>query len=349
MKFYQAFFLYFIPLIILLFWLAKVELKKLLIRKESFISEIVLNKIIHKNLNQTTLKNNFSIILLLLVITSILIALARPLGKEISTEIEEKGRDIVIALDISDSMLAKDVTLSGSYSQDFSKADLVNISRFEAGKKIIKGLLKELETDRVSLVVFSDGAFTLLPLSNDYDLFNSILDNIDFNYTSGGGTDLGEAIKISMKRFSKMEKEDSKTILLLSDGEEQNQNSIKEAETAKKAGAKIITIGLGTTEGSKIPLGKDFYGKESYKTYMGEEVISKLNDKNLKEIAKKTGSYYFEVNNDNISEKLHNLIQEAKEKSYKTTKNTQYQEFFQIFILIALLLFFIEKLVVLYL
>ncbi len=164
MKFYEPFFLYFIPLGFLLFWLAKVELKELWIRKKSFMSEIVLNKILHKNLNQNTLKTNLSIILLILVITSLFIALARPLGKEINTEIEEKGRDIVIALDISDSMLAKDVTLSGSYSQDFSKADLVNISRFEAGKKIIKGLLKELETDRVSLVVFSDGAFTLLPL-----------------------------------------------------------------------------------------------------------------------------------------------------------------------------------------
>ncbi|MBC7475950.1 MAG: VWA domain-containing protein, partial [Candidatus Sericytochromatia bacterium] len=339
MKFYNPYYFYLLPLLVVLYFIGITGIKDYIKRKHLFINTIASKKL---DIKDNTKKKYTSIILWLIIIFFLIIALARPQGKVTSSNIEESSNDIVIAFDISDSMKTTDANISGSYSDNAEIGDLNNLSRFEASKKIIKGFVKTLSNERISLVIFSDIAIPLFPLSNDYQDFNSYLNNLDFSYSSGGGTDIGNAIEISEKRFYEKNKSSAKIIILISDGEEQNKNAVEIAKKAKENNVIIYTIGVGSKKGSKIFLGRDPYGEPFYKTYLGQDVISQLNDKLLIDIAKITGGKYFEIKNEDISEQLFDSIEKIKSNNVRTKSNIQYEEFFQIFILLAIILIMFE-------
>ncbi len=340
MSFTNYYFLFLFPFIIILFFIGIKGIFDYEERKNKFASIHLFDKL---RLKDKSLQQKVSLIIWLVIFSLTIISLARPLGQQVNKEIEETGRDIVIAFDISDSMRANDLNLSASYAESVQVADITGITRFDGAKKIIKKIVENLNSDRVALVAFSDYAFSLAPLTNDYEIFSSFLDNLDFSFSNNGSTNIGEAIEVSAKRFNKNNKDEAKIILLISDGEDQNRDLIEKAKQAKEKGIIIYTIGIGSNEGSKIPLGKDIYGNEVFKTYLGDNVITKLNDKALKEISALTGGKYFQVD-DNLTNYVINEINRIKSSNYKSTKKPQYQELFQFFILLIFILLIIESL-----
>jgi Ca-activated chloride channel family protein len=325
--------------VILLLFTGIKSIKSFIKRRNQFINSETYIKL---KLPENTREKYISLIIILSVIALLIISLARPLGKEINKEFEGSGRDIVIALDISDSMKANDVKLSGSYAEYIQAGDLSGLSRLDAAKKIVKGFIKLLETDRISLVSFSDDAFPLSPLTDDYDVFYSFLNSIDFSYSGNGSTNIGEAIKVAARRFKADDKSESKIIIIISDGEDHNQDTIDQAKEAKKNNIKIFTVGVGDEKGSRIPLGKDFYGNEIFKKYLDQDVITRLDNKSLKEISALTGGTYFQVKEEDISRDLYKQVNKVAVNKFKPVRNIEFQEFFQVFIFLAIILLTIE-------
>jgi Ca-activated chloride channel family protein len=331
------FLLFFIPI---LFFIGLLGFKKFIERKRKIINI--------SNFKKMSLEDNdnekfLSKILWLIVISLIIISIARPISGEVFDDIEDNAKDIVFALDISDSMKARDVNLSGSYSEFSITDNMKNLSRLEAAKKVIKGIVKGLNGDRVSLIAFSDTSFPLSPLSNDYDSFYSYLNDLDYSYLNEGGTSINNALEVSEKRF--INKESTKIIIIISDGEEQNDKALTKSIELKKKDIKVISIGIGSREGSKILLGKDSNDEELYKTYLGQDVITKLNSELLKNISKKTNGKFFELGNENISQTIINNINKYKSNVNKIDKIRTYRDIYQVFVIIALLILIFELLI----
>lgn len=337
MSFVNPIYLFLLLLLPLLFIFAIIGLNNFNKRKSLIINNSNFKKL---GLNYHNNQKYISIFIWLISILFIIIAISRPIGGEDFTNVEDNSNDIVIALDLSDSMKARDVTLSDSYSEFSIRENLKNISRFEASKRVIKGFIKNLKGEKISLIAFSDSAFPLTSLSNDYDSFLSFLDNLDYTYFTESGTDIYSALDIAEKRF--INKDNSKTIILLSDGEEQNDKAIEKAKELSQKSIKIISIGVGSKDGSKILLGKDLYGDDLYKTYLGNEVISKLNSELLKAISKETNGKYFELGNENISQNISKFINSTASKTNNTQIIKTYKEYYQIFVLLTILLILSE-------
>lgn len=263
--------------------------------------------------------------ILLFSLVFIIIALARPLGGLKNDKYIDNTKEIVIALDISSSMKAEDVYLKNSNSSP--------ISRFNAGKSLINELLEKLEDD-ISLSVFSENLIPLTPLTQDYDLIRSFLNNIDIKDVSGG-TNLYLTISESIKRFSKEDK--SKIIIIISDGENNSDYKVNIPNNIK-----IISIGVGSVEGSKIPEEINIFGNREYKTNLGEYVITKLDENNLKELSNK-GKYL--LLDRNISKEIIKYISSIKSINIEKELSSR-NEIFHFFVLISFsLLTFKKKLI----
>jgi len=271
-----------------------------------------------------------NLFLRLLTIFFTIIALARPLNDGEGEKKSFSQRDLVFLLDISESMKAEDVGV----------ANETKVARLIAGKKLIREITENFKNERVSLVAFAGEALPILPLTSDYDIFNSFLENIDYSYGVKGGTNINEAIKTGIKRFEAEEKKEGKVIFIFSDGENQEKNDEETIKQLKQEKITVFSIGTGTKEGAKIPLGKDFNGKKRYKTYLGKEIITKLEEKELKKVAEKTGGKYFYLNEKDLGKKIRKFLKQVKGK--KIAEKSYYHELFPVFILFALILFLSE-------
>lgn len=330
MIFYNYYFLYLLLLLPILVFFIETSIKTFNLKKQVLIKSEALKKLgIENNLNTSRTKKY----IYLVGIVFLILALARPQGSEVEKEIEERNAQFVIALDISDSMKANDVK---------NEENNTKISRFEASKTFIRNLINQLHGEKVSIVIFSEKAFTSLPLTNDYELITSYIDNLSYEYLPSGGTNIADAIKVAEKRFKNENKEQKNLLFILSDGEELTNESEKIFTSLNEKKIIIDTIGFGSKEGSKIIIGKDLSGGDIYKKYGNELVITKLNDELLKFLAKKTSGIYSEFNNKIPSEIL-NQIKKLDLSYNKKLKSIEYQEFFQIYIIIAFILFLFEK------
>lgn len=339
MTFNNPYYLLLIFLIGFIYLVGLKGLKEFSQRREKFIAANAYKKLkLRDNLSQKYL----SILIWISILILLIIALARPQFGEKVMKTEQISRDIVIAVDISDSMKATDVSLSDSYSDYGQPGSLKNISRLEAAKKVINGIVRNLNGERISLVAFSENAFPLSPLSSDYSMFSSFLNNLDYTYSSGGGTNIAEAITVGSERFYDKNNLESRVLIIVSDGEEQNNEAVESAKKAFKNKVTIETIGIGSKTGSKIYTGRNLYGEPIYKTYLGEDVISKLNDNVLKDIAKITKGKYFEVKDEDISNDVITEINKIKAVRVKVNNGIQKNELFQIFVLIAIFLIMLE-------
>lgn len=279
----------------------------------------------------SALVNNFSprkrkikIILLLIAIASIVCALAQPQWGYHWEEIKRTGIDIVVIMDTSRSMLADDV----------------KPNRFVSAKYQIEDLLKILQGDRLGLVAFAGSSFLQCPLTLDYGAFRLFLDNMDTEIIPQAGTDVGGAITKAINTFGKESKK-HRAIILISDGEDHRGWAEKAAEKAKEKGIPIFVVGMGTKEGSPIPI----VDEEGNKTYLKDEkgniVLSKLEDVVLKKIALKTGGIY--VSGDVSIDKIYSeKISKIEKKELESTKRRIYENRFQIPLMIAFALLLIE-------
>jgi Ca-activated chloride channel family protein len=268
-------------------------------------------------------------VLLAAAFTLFLVALARPWGKPIKSEMEFHGIDIMITLDASSSMGAIDL------SPD----------RMTVVKKGLSKFVDSLAGDRVGLILFAGVNFVQCPLTIDYDAMNLIMDNVSPGMLFKDGTSLGDAIKASVTRLD-LKAEKSRIMILVSDGENTGGMSpIKAANIAKEKGVRIYTIGVGTKEGGKIPEGNDVWGRSYFKIYEGREVITKLDDTELKKIAKITGGKYYRVTDRNAFSAINRDIKKLEDNKIKKKDRITFEEKYTVYLLWGLILFILSNFV----
>ena len=217
-------------------------------------------------------------ILLVLGLACLFIALARPQYGNRWVEVKRKGIDILIGVDVSRSMLARDISPN----------------RLERAKLAIKDFVARLEGDRVGLLPFAGTSFLMCPLTTDYDAFNASLDALDVNTIPRGGTDIGTALREANKALTN--EANHKIFILVTDGEDLKDEGLKAAAEAKAEKMTVYTIGVGTPEGELIPLPGDQSGK-FYQDRDGNFITSRLDEKTLTKIAETTGGLYVPLGN----------------------------------------------------
>ena len=256
----------------------------------------------------------------------LVIAIANP---QIGTKLEEikrEGVDIIIALDVSNSMMA----------EDFKP------NRLERAKRAIEKLVENLKSDRIGIVVFAGDAFIQLPITSDYSAAKLYASNIDTKTVPTQGTALAAAID---KSVSSLEHDDSnnKAIIIISDGENHEDDPLGAAEKAAGKGIIIHTIGMGSPKGAPIPIynGKNKVGYKSDKA--GNTVVSKLDEETLKEIASTGNGVYVRASNSSTGlRSIFDEINRMEKKEYEAKQYTDYEDRFQPFISLALLVLLIE-------
>ena len=265
-------------------------------------------------------------VLLIATAAFMLIALLRP---QIGTRLEEvtrEGLDIIIALDLSTSMLAEDI----------------KPNRLTKAKHEIEGLIDRLQGDRIGLVAFAGASIVQCPLTLDYGAAKIFLDIMDTDLIPRPGTAIGAAIKTAMGAFNEKERK-FKVLIVITDGEDQEENAQQLAEDAAKEGIIIYTVGIGSREGVPIPLRQGLVQSGFKKDNQGQVVISKLDEVTLEKIALATnGKYYRATSGEEELDKIYNEIMGMEKKEFGSLRFTQFEDRFQYLLFIALLLLIIE-------
>ena len=261
--------------------------------------------------------------LLMAVLVLLIIMLARPqMGSKISRE-KRQGIEVIIAMDISNSMLAKDVVPS----------------RLEKSKLLVENLVDHFTNDKVGLIVYAGDAFIQLPITSDYVSAKMFLQNITPSLIATQGTDIGEAIRLAMNSFTQDEKA-GKAIVVITDGEDHEGGALEAAKEAKKRGFKVFILGVGTSAGAPIEISE---GGGYLTDNAGETVMTRLNENMCKEIAEAGSGTYIHVDNTSIAqERLDDEIAKMQKGELTSVIYSEYDEQFQAVGIIALLLLILE-------
>src|SRR5450755_5030199 len=213
--------------------------------------------------------------LLLLVLALVIVSLARPRWGYAFDEVKRKGLDLILAVDVSRSMLSNDV----------------QPNRLERVKLAAQDLVNELQGDRVGLIAFAGRAFIQAPLTIDYDAVIESINDLDTKTIPEGGTNISQAIARAVEIFGKSAT-GNRALIIFTDGEELSGDAVKSAKEAAETGVRIFTVGVGTSQGSLIPIAGEDGGTSFVKDGKGQVVKSKLDEKRLREIAQETGGIY---------------------------------------------------------
>ena len=256
-----------------------------------------------------------------------IIALANP---QIGTKLEEvkrEGVDIIIALDVSLSMMAEDVAPN----------------RLEKAKHEISKFIDKLQGDRIGLIAFAGISHVQCPLTLDYSAAKLFLRMMDTRLIPVPGTNIADAIRQARKAFDQKDRK-HKVLILITDGEEHREDAIDEAEKAADEGIIIYTIGIGSPEGVPIPLYDRNGNRKGFKKdRQGNVVTTKLDVSTLQKIAFTTdGKYYIATSGENELENIYDEINKLEKKELSSHQFSQYESRFQFFILIALVLLLFE-------
>ncbi len=264
-------------------------------------------------------------ILFMIAYAFLVVSLARPQFGVQTEQIERKGVDVIVALDISNSMLAEDVL-----------PNRIRRAKFE-----IENMIDLLAGDRIGLVVFAGESFVQTPMTLDYGAAKMFLDAVTTDWVNTQGTNLAGAIDMARKSFP-TKTGAGKVLIIISDGEEQTGDGKSAAQAAVKEGITIYTIGVGSEKGVPIPVAKSEDNVSYKKDEKGQIVMTKLNPKILEEIAHFGGGSYFAAGVDLNLPEIYKEIAKMEKSSFGEGKQIQYKEQYQLFLLIALLLFLME-------
>ena len=253
-----------------------------------------------------------------------IIGLSRPqIGARLK-EHETKGAEIMIVLDVSNSMLAED------YSPN----------RLERAKLAISRLVDKLRDERIGLIVFAGNSFVQLPITTDYVSAKMFLNSISTESVPVQGTAMGEAINTAMKSFS-LQSEKSRAVIVITDGENHEDDPVAAARQAAELGVKVFTIGVGSPEGKPIP----FEG-ELLKDKNGEIVVTRLDENILKDVADAGNGLYVRAGTSEFGlNPVINEIKKMEDEKYSSIVFEEYDEQFMNFMAIALIFFVLEMLV----
>ena len=253
----------------------------------------------------------------------LIVMLARPqFGTKINNE-QRVGIETIIAMDISNSMMAEDITPS----------------RLDRSKMMVENLVDHFTNDKIGLIVFAGDAFVQLPITSDYVSAKMFLSSIDPSMMATQGTDIARAIDMATHSFTQ-EEGIGKAIIVITDGEDHEGGALEAAKAAKDAGMRVYVLGVGSTKGSPIPIpGTGDYMKDN----TGNTVMSALNEDMCRQVAQAGGGAYIHVENNSAAQDQ--LDKELDKLAKKETTSTVYSEFdeqFQAVAILALLLLILE-------
>lgn len=262
--------------------------------------------------------------LLLLALTLLIIAAARPQYGQNEKTVKRQGIEVMVALDISNSMLAEDVAPN----------------RLDRAKQMLSKMMDNMVDDKVGLVVFAGDAFTQLPITCDYVSAKMFLGTITPSLIPTQGTAIGAALQTAITSFGAQESDAGRAIVLITDGENHEDDAIAVAKKAQELGIRVFVIGIGKPEGSPIPKpGTNDY----FKDRSGQVVVSRLNEEMCQQIAAAGNGIYVRCDNTNTAMRaLQQELERIATTDLETTIYADYNEQYQSFVLIALLLLIIE-------
>jgi Ca-activated chloride channel homolog len=274
------------------------------------------------------IRPNIKFFLQLLAISFVIIILARPQFGSKLEEVKKQGIEVIIALDVSNSMLAEDI----------------QPDRLTRAKQALTRLIDNLDNDKIGLVVFAGDAYTQIPITSDYVSAKMFLSAINPDMVPKQGTAIGSAIELGIRSFSPGEGK-SKAMIIITDGENHEDDPVSAAGEASKAGIVIHTIGIGSAEGVPVPVMVN--GRRDYlKDPDGNTVITKLDEDILKKIAVSASGNYVRASNTNIGlDEIFGQIRKMKKEDLESTMYTEYNDQFQIFAVFALVLLIVEFLI----
>ena len=263
-------------------------------------------------------------VLVLLALILLIVAAARPQYGQKEKNVKRQGIEVVVALDISNSMLAEDVAPN----------------RLDRAKQMLSKMIDNMVDDKVGLIVFAGEAFTQLPITCDYVSAKMFLSTITPNLIPTQGTAIGASLQTAITAFGSQESEAGRAIILITDGENHEDDAIAAAEKAQELGIQVFVIGIGKPEGSPIPKpGTNDY----FKDRSGQVVVSKLNEEMCQQIAEAGKGIYVRCDNTNTAMRaLQQELDRIATAELESTVYADYNEQYQSFVLIALLLLVID-------
>lgn len=270
-------------------------------------------------------RGHFKFILSLLTLASLFIALANPqLGSQLE-KVQRKGIDIVIALDVSNSMLAQDI----------------KPSRLERAKQSINRLIDDLENDRIGLVVFAGKAYTQLPITTDYAAAKLMISTVSTDLVPVQGTSISKAIEMASSSFR--EEKSGKAIIIITDGETHDEEALQKVAECAENGIRVFTIGLGLAEGAPIPVYNNGTITGFKKDKTGSTIITRLDETMLQQIADAGKGIYVRANNSQVGlSRIFDEIKRLETNTYDVKSYSDYEDRFQYFIAIAMLFIFLN-------
>lgn len=277
----------------------------------------------------SSLRPVIKFIFLILALTSLIFALADPQFGSKLEKVKREGVEIMIAVDVSNSMLAEDV----------------EPNRLERTKRAISKMVNQLSNDKIGLVVFAGDAYVQVPLTTDYSAVRMYMSTINTDVVPTQGTAIGSAIEMSIRSFDE-ESEMDKALIIITDGENHEGDAIKVAQEAEEKGITIHTIGMGDPSGSPIPLREENGTKVYQKDQQGNVVVSKLNEETLERIAAQGNGTYIHASNARTGlNELFEEISKMNQKEIESKVYTDYQHRFQYLIGLALIFLFADLIV----
>lgn len=309
-----------LPIFILLFWLMMRWKKKAF----SSFGEMKIFARLMPDFSKGRPVTKF--VILMLAYTFLIFGIANPQVGSKLEEVERKGIDIMIALDVSTSMLAEDI----------------KPSRLDRAKQSISNLINGLKGDRIGIVIFAGKAYLQLPITTDYAAAKLFLSTISTDIVPTQGTAIGAAIELSINSFD--DNDHSKAIIIITDGENHEGDAVEQAKLAAEKGIDIYAIGMGLPEGAPIPVYNKYGNRTGYKEdRQGNTVVTKLNDQMLQQIASAGNGIYVTANNSQVGlDKIFEKIDEMDKTEFESRVFSDYEDRFQYFLAMAVILLILE-------
>lgn len=308
-----------VPVMVLLFWVYRKRQR----RMQALFADAALLRQLSPMVSTKRVRYKFSLVTL--AIGLVLLALAQPQFGSKLMEKKSRGVEIIIATDVSNSMLA----------EDFKP------NRLERTKNAISQLLTQLTDHRVGLIVFAGDAFVQLPVTSDYVAAQSFISSMSPSSVPVAGTSISSALDLASRSFSSTS-DKSRVVIVVTDGESHDDDPIASAKAASEAGITVYTIGIGTSQGSPITINGEMLRDEN-----DEIVVSKLDEQKLQQIAAQTGGLYVRASENQLGmQEILKRIDQMQKEEYKSLVFQEYNDQFYYILSLAVLILVIEFLMI---
>jgi Ca-activated chloride channel family protein len=309
-----------LPVLVILFIIYRIQRKRAI---KKFGNPEILNSLMP---NASSSRPSWKFAIVLISLSLIIIGMSRPQSGAKLEKVKREGIEIIIALDVSNSMLAEDI----------------QPNRLERSKRAISRLTDRLSNDKIGLIVFAGDAYVQVPITTDYSATKLFLNSINTNIVPRQGTVIGSAINLATNSFTP-NSESSKAIIIVTDGEDHEDDAVGMAKIAAENDIVVHTIGMGLPQGAPIPFINTSGQKEFRRDKDGQVVITSLDEVMLQDIAAAGGGRYVRANNAEVGiNTIFDEINKMQKTELESKIYSEYKDQFIYFIAAALILLFLE-------